>query len=508
MKLALLADLPLVRRSRVIRPDYDLRAIHCDSRRADRATGFVAVRGLQEDGHRYLESALAAGAPALFLSDPDAFARLEEAPPDGVGGVFLVAPERRVLAELAVAVWGAPSRELAVLGITGTNGKTTVAHLVAQVSAALGRPCGNIGTLGMTGGGAVGLTGDTAPVVPTGHTTPEAPDIQGFLRACVEAGVDTVAMEATSIGIALERTWGVRFRAAAFTNLTPEHLDFHPSLEAYRDTKFRLFLEGEIGSAVINLDDPAGVELTARLARERPELPVATFSLADGAELGIEQPAWDGQGMRGVLRQGGERHPFRSPLLAPFNLSNILAATGLLRAAGVKLGEVAGALADCPGAPGRFERVAPALPFTVVVDYAHTPDALENALQAARGLTGGRLLVVFGCGGDRDRGKRPLMGAIAARLAERVFLTSDNPRGEPPDGIIAEIAKGIREPRGTVEPIPERRAAIHRALGEAQAGDLLLIAGKGHETTQEIGGQKFPFSDRKVVLEWAETREE
>jgi len=493
MRLAEIARQPLFLGMHLVRPEAELTAVQADSRRVDGRTGFYALQGLRTDGHAFLAQAAAAGAPALFVGDPVRFEALRAAPPPGVAGVFLVPPGRAALARVAALVHGAPSRRLALLGVTGTNGKTTVSHLVAHVWEALGQPCGLIGSLGMHCGEAHRSSD---------RTTPEAPDIEAFLGHCLELGATAAAMEVSSIGIALERTAALHFCAAAFTNLTPEHLDFHGSLDDYAAAKFRLFLEQAPPHAVVNLDDPRGPALLARLAAERPAVVRTGFSTAAGAAatLTAEAVRAGPDGMRGVLRHGSARAPFATPLVGRFNLSNLLAATGLLRAAGAELADVAAALPRAGGAPGRFERVPTGRDFLAVVDYAHTPDALENVLRCARELTRGRVLVVFGCGGERDRVKRPLMGAIAEWLADEVVLTSDNPRGEPPEAILAEIAAGMR---GAAQTIPERRAAIRHALERARPGDCVLVAGKGHETYQEVAGQRLPFDDRQVVRDWA-----
>jgi UDP-N-acetylmuramoyl-L-alanyl-D-glutamate--2,6-diaminopimelate ligase len=496
MNLEDLARQPQVERFLLIEPGRALAALHCDSRQVNPQTAFLALKGLRTDGHRFLDDALARGAPALLVTEGEAFERLRASPPPGLGGLFLVREGRVALAELAGTLAGHPSRRMALYGVTGTNGKTTVTHLVAQLLRARGRPCALIGTLGMKGAGRT---------VAAERTTPEAPDLQGFLAHCLAQGVTAAAMEVSSIGIALERTRGLRFHAAAFTNLTQDHLDFHADLAVYREEKFRLFLEYDSGGAVANLDDPAGRELAGRIAAAGRGGALITFALEGPADLALEGVQPDGPGVRGRIRFRDEAHPFRFSLLGAFNRSNLLAAVGLLLAGGEPLEHLAVAAESCEGAPGRFERVPVPAPFTVVVDYAHSPDALENLLRAARPLTRGRLRLLFGCGGERDTGKRPLMGALAERLADEVVLTNDNPRGEDPLAILAAIRAGMRGTTPT-ETIPERAEAIRHLLARSQPGDLLLLAGKGDEAYQEIAGKKRPFSDRAVVLEWARDR--
>ena len=499
MRLDKVARHPLSLQSQVPHAGLELRAIHCDSRRVDAGTGFFALKGLSTDGHRFIDAAVSSGAPAVFVSDPAQFARLKAKQSSG-HAVFLVPPGRQALAGLCDAIYGSPSRQLTLLGVTGTNGKTTVTHLVLEMLNALGRPAAALGTLGSQ----IGDAFESAH--PAGaHTTPEAPDIQAFLRRCVAQGIATAVMEVSSHGLALERTHGLRFFAAAFTNLSQDHMDFHPSLEHYRETKFRLFLEYEPRFALINEEDAAGAELAGRLSRERPEIGLIRYGAHGSSPLTAADLTLTPEGARGRLCWEGHRAPFSLPLPGRFNVENFLAAAGLLLAAGESLEALALAAASCRGAPGRFERVNVDAPFPVVVDYAHTPHALENLLRAARSMGQGRLMVLFGCGGDRDREKRPRMGEIADRLADHVVLCDDNPRGEDSKSILANIAAGMTG-RATADIIPHRREAIFALLDRARPGDTVLLAGKGSEPCQEIQGVKTPFDDRQVVRDWAETR--
>ncbi len=499
MLLKDLASHPSVLETRLTDPEFDLPALHCDSRRADPDTGFLALRGQNTDGHLYLEFAREAGAPVLFVSDKDQFARLysEQVP---LAGLFLTEPGREALADLAGALAGHPSRSLSLLGVTGTNGKTTVIHLVSQIMEAMGKSCAMLGTLGAT------LRGET---VSGFHTTPEAPDIQDFLRKCLQAGESRVAMEVSSHGIALERTRGLSFAAAAFTNLTQDHLDFHGAMEPYLETKFRLFLENDTKKAVVNLDDPMGGLLAKRFAGQGREANVLTFALEREAHLFLENLSTGEEGVTGTLCADGKKAPFRYPLLGRFNLSNLLAAVGLLLATGEKLEPVAAAVSECRGARGRVEKVPLDAPFTVVVDYAHTPDALKNLLRAnlprGSGKMKGKMGVLFGCGGGRDREKRPLMGGIAENHADWIVLSNDNPRGEDPHLILKEIASGMTGAVPTFN-IVDRQEAIHALLDAGREGDLLVIAGKGDENYQEIDGVRHPFDDREVVRGWARQR--
>ncbi len=496
MRLDTLAALPGVLRARLYDPACELSQVHCDSRRVDARTGFLALSGLETDGHRFIAAARRAGAPVLLVSDAAVYEALVAAPAGGLAGVLQVAPGRAVLAELAAALHGHPHRALRLLGVTGTSGKTTVVHLVAQLLAALGQPCARLGTQGLRLG---------EEVLASARTTPEAPDIHAFLRHSLERGARTAAMEVTSIGIALERSHGLAFAAAAFTNLSQDHLDYHGTLAAYRDTKFRLFLEYDTRAAVVNLDDAAGRLLAERLRAAGRAGALLGFALERPAPLTLAGLRETPQGWTGRVRQGGAEAPFRFGLLARFNLANLLAALGLLLATGERLEALAPAIAGCTGPAGRFERVALGAPFTVIVDYSHKPAALEGMLEAARPLAQGRLHVLFGCGGERDRAKRPQMGAIAERLADRVVLSNDNPRRENPEAILDEIAAGMRGTTPTCR-IPDRREAIAALLEGAAAGDVVVIAGKGDEAYQEIQGRTVPFDDRAVALEWARQR--
>jgi UDP-N-acetylmuramoyl-L-alanyl-D-glutamate--2,6-diaminopimelate ligase len=402
---------------------------------------------------------------------------------------------REALARLADAYFDRPSRALTVVGITGTNGKTTTSLLVNALLEAAGHSTGLIGTIQYR----IGAEARTA-----GQTTPEAVELQSLLAEMVESGVSAVAMEVSSHALALHRVDGVEFDIAVFTNLTQDHLDFHFTFEAYRAAKARLFalLSGSAKrrrTAVVNSDDPASRSMITGL-----DLPLISFGLGESSDVrprrfdsAIGGVRMDVETPRGALE-------IQSPLIGEHNVMNLLGAVGVGLALDMDLPTISQALGRVSSVPGRFERVEAGQPFLVIVDYAHTPDALTRVLTAARKLVsgGGRLAVVFGCGGDRDRGKRPLMGAIAARLADHVWVTSDNPRSERPDAIIEEIVAGIppgEAPASRHVKIPDRKAAIQRALEWARAGDVVVIAGKGHETYQIIGADVLPFDDREVA---------
>jgi UDP-N-acetylmuramoyl-L-alanyl-D-glutamate--2,6-diaminopimelate ligase len=462
--------------------------VACDSRKVAPGDLFVAVAGLKHDGRRFVGAALERGAAAVVLEGVDALA-------DTATARVVVPSTREALARLADAYFGHPSRALTVVGITGTNGKTTTSLLVDALLRAAGRLTGLVGTIEYRIG---------TRARPAGQTTPEAVELQALLAEMVEGGVSAVAMEVSSHALALSRVDGVEFDVALFTNLTQDHLDFHLTLESYRAAKARLFALLASGhkprrTAVINADDPAGRFMVAGL-----DVPVVTFGLAGGADVtprgfesGLGGIRMDVDTPRGVAR-------IDSALVGEHNVMNLLGAVCVGLALDMDPLAIGQALGRVTSVPGRFERVEAGQPFLVVVDYAHTPDALLRVLTTARKLvTGsGRLAVVFGCGGDRDRGKRPVMGGIAARLADRVWVTSDNPRSEKPEAIISEILGGFPSAAARSAQhaaIPDRRAAIRAALDSAGPGDVVVIAGKGHETYQIIGGDVAPFDDREIA---------
>ena len=453
-----------------------------DSRKVENGRLFVAIRGLKTDGRRFVGEAVARGAAGVVAEPPDPL-------PSERRLRVLVPDTREALARLADAYYDSPSRDLLMVGITGTNGKTTTSYLVDALLRAMGHTTGVIGTIQYR----IGQTGR-----PAGQTTPEAPELQALLAEMREAGVTACAMEVSSHALELRRVEQVRFRVGVFTNLTQDHLDFHGTMTRYQAAKARLFamLPPE-GWAVLNADDPAH-QAMAEATRAR----ILTCGLDPQAE--VRASRWDstlaGVTIKAETPAGGME--LASPLIGAHNVSNLLAASAVGIALGIPPSQIANVLAQVHAVPGRFERVDAGQPFLVVVDYAHTPDALERVLQTARKLTPGRLGVVFGCGGDRDRGKRPRMGEIAARLAHFAWITSDNPRSEDPESIIQEIVSGVRSASGSPESFaifPDRAEAIRRALGWAREGDTVLIAGKGHETYQIIGGTVLPFDDRKIA---------
>ena len=457
--------------------DVEVGAVTCDSRSVRPGDVFVAIRGGQEeDRHRYVPAAVAAGAGVIVLED-----EAEVGPAVRV----TVANCRQALAALAARIHGYPGRQLELVGVTGTKGKTTTALLIQQVYEAAARPCGYLGTLGCI---------TATEQVKQANTTPEASELQRLLRWLADRGQRAAVLEVSSHGLVLERVAGLEFRVAVFTNLGRDHLDFHGTAEAYFAAKARLFEAlPSAAAAVINLDDPMAPAL---LGRTRAA--VTTFGNRTEANVRAVAVRSSAEGTHLVLSTPSGALEVSTPLVGSFNVSNTLAAVAVGIAAGLPPAAVARGAGALSHVPGRFERVCAGQPFEVIVDYAHNPDSLQNVLTTARGLTSGRLICVFGCGGNRDRGKRPQMGRIAAELADVVVLTSDNPRHEEPRAIIDEIAAGV--PAATSAAICEdRREAIALALAGAAAGDLVLIAGKGHETVQLMGDRVIPFDDRDVV---------
>jgi UDP-N-acetylmuramoyl-L-alanyl-D-glutamate--2,6-diaminopimelate ligase len=452
--------------------DVEITSLAYDSRRVTPGTLFFAVPGFNFDGHDFAPEAVARGAAALVVERPL-----------GVGVPEVVVDSvRSTMAPAAARFHGDPSGELAVIAVTGTNGKTTTTFMVRAMLEGSGRPCGLIGTIKVVVGGIEH---------PGGRTTPEAIDLQGELRAMVDAGDRACAVEASSHGLALDRCEAMRSRVAIFTNLTRDHFDFHESMEDYFQAKRRLFATGP-DVAVVNVDDEHG----RRIANELPD-PI-TYAVDTPADYRVEVLESGLAGSRFRVHTPDGAVDLRCALPGRHNAANATAALAAARALGVDDAAAAGALAALEAVPGRLEPVRTGQDFEVLIDYSHTPDSLRGALETSRALAGsGRVLCVFGCGGDRDRGKRVRMGAIASELAEHVIVTSDNPRWEDPVGIIQDVLEGA----GEVDWMVDRRDAIERALGLAAPGDLVLIAGKGHELYQEIGGRRLPFDDAATARE-------
>jgi len=456
----------------------EITAVTHDSRKAGPGTLFVAIKGLATDGNQFVEAARRKGASAVA----------SELPPQGSGSWLQVQDAREALALLSAAVLGDPARKLELIGVTGTNGKTTTTYLVDAALRAAGHKVGLVGTVQYR-------IGDR--LADATRTTPESSDLQAMFREMVDAGCSHAVIEVSSHSLALQRVAGSFFRVAVFTNLTRDHLDFHGDMETYFQAKRTLFsdLLRPDGRAVINADDDRAAEL-ARASRA----PVWTFGLERPADFQAEDVVLGLEGTRFRVRSPLGTHEVVSGLVGRFNVLNLLAAFAASLAAGVEAETVLRGLATVPGVPGRLERVPGASGFTVVVDYAHTDDALKNLLETVRELGPARVITVFGCGGDRDRTKRPLMGAVATRLSDVVIVTSDNPRSEPPEAILEEIQKGMNGGRRAERhAIVDRREAIARALEMARPGDAVVIAGKGHETYQVLRDRTVPFDDRQVA---------
>jgi UDP-N-acetylmuramoyl-L-alanyl-D-glutamate--2,6-diaminopimelate ligase len=472
----------------------DVTSVSCDSRRVGPGTVFVGLPGAQVDGGVFWPQALAAGAVLAVIGR----AAAEACPPADADAVLVVTdPVARWAGLLAAEFWQQPSQRLHLIGVTGTNGKTTTTHLIEHLAASCGTPAALFGTL---------VNRWPGHSVTAQHTTAFADVLQGQLAQAAEAGAQLGAMEVSSHALDQQRVSGCRFAGAVFTNLTQDHLDYHPSMQAYFEAKASLFsaafleLPDGQATAVVNVDDPWGQRLAERLGSQ-----AWRCSLEEGseAELRMEQLQFSSEGVRGVLVSPHGSGAFQSPLLGRFNLMNQLQAVGALLQQGLPLANLLQGLSSFRGVPGRMERVAVgraeccegALP-AVLVDYAHTPDGLESALKACRPFARGQLICVFGCGGDRDRTKRPLMGSIAARLADQVVVTSDNPRTEDPQQILNDVVAGI--PEGTaVQVEADRGRAIAAVVAAARPEDLVLIAGKGHEDYQILGTTKIHFDDRE-----------
>jgi UDP-N-acetylmuramoyl-L-alanyl-D-glutamate--2,6-diaminopimelate ligase len=473
-------------------PDPALTDITQDSRSAAPGGAFLACRGRTTHGLAHLEVALQRGIAAVLWEPAEGVAA--PALPRETVGVAVPGLAQRA-GGLADRFFGAPSAAMQVVGFTGTNGKTTSAYLLAQAAEATGRASAYLGTIGHGRPGAL-TTGEL--------TTPDAVTVHRRLAEARTAGCAVMSMEASSHALDQHRVEGVRFETAVFTNLTRDHLDYHGTLEAYGAAKERLFQWPGLHTAVVNVDDEFGRGLAARIgprvrtiacSSRGPLAPCATGTHVCARSVrtsvaGLEMEI-DGSFGRGVLR---------SRLVGRFNADNLLSVLGVLLGWNVSLEAALAALAECAAPPGRMETYGGGVQPLAIVDYAHTPDALAKLLAAARDHARGRLICVFGCGGDRDPGKRPIMGGIAERSADLVFVTSDNPRTEDPARIIEQVLAGIGE-RSRVRVVPERERAIHEAIIEADAGDVVVIAGKGHETYQIVGREVRPFSDRAVVLD-------
>jgi UDP-N-acetylmuramoyl-L-alanyl-D-glutamate--2,6-diaminopimelate ligase len=451
-----------------------------DSRRAGPGTLFFAIQGEKADGHNFISQALERGAVAIVS---------ERAAPSELAGRWIrVATIRRALSEAARTFYGQPDSRLQLIGITGTNGKTTTAFLVESILQAAGIRAGLFGTIEYR-------LGDRA--LPALNTTPESLDLLGYFAQLVEAGGQAAVLEVSSHALAQERVWGFRFSAAVFTNLTQDHLDYHKDFEHYFLAKRRLF-EG-LGTpppewAIINVDDPWGARLL-----KLPYPQCLTYGMNSQAQVNPKHVNYSPTGLEAVVATPVGKVRVTSPLVGRANLANVLAATATAASLGISREGIERGIASLKAVPGRFERIEEGQPFLVVVDYAHTEDALRNVLKTARELTRRRLIVVFGCGGERDRTKRPLMGEAAGSLSDFTVLTSDNPRGEDPLLIMTDALVGLQKTGKPYLAEVDREVAIRKALEEAREGDAVVLAGKGHETYQVLKDRTIPFDDREVA---------
>ncbi len=449
-----------------------------DSRSVAPGDLFFCVPGATTDGHRFAAAAVGQGAAALCVQQRQPL----EVPQ------LVVSDVRRAMGRIAAGFFGSPAQRLRILGVTGTNGKTTTAFLLESILRAAGNTTGLIGTIETR-------VGDR---VKSGvRTTPESLDLQRLFAEMVANGVTHVAMEVTSHALVLHRVEGVVFEAAGFTNLSQDHLDFHAHMEDYFQAKRSLFVPERCERGAVNIDDDHGRRLISAA-----EVPTIGFGMSTDAEVRAEGVEFEPTGSRFKVQTPLGGIDVKTRLIGGFNVSNCLAATAVALQAGLEPAAIEEGLRSLSGVPGRFEAIDSGQPFAVVVDYGHTPDSLDNVLRAARGVTrDGRVICVFGCGGDRDRGKRPLMGAVAAQLADVVVVTSDNPRSEDPHAIIDQVVEGViaHPPQGPAVVTVDRVEAIAASLQAARPGDVVVIAGKGHETGQQFADRTIPFDDREVA---------
>jgi UDP-N-acetylmuramoyl-L-alanyl-D-glutamate--2,6-diaminopimelate ligase len=463
-------------------PDATVGGIAYRSDAVSPGDAFFCIRGFTHDGHDFADDAVRRGAAAIVV---------EREVPGVAAPQFLVSDSRVALALASAEFFGNPSKSMDLVGITGTNGKTTTTYLLDSIMRAAGRTTGIVGTVETR------VAGET---IPASRTTPESSDLEALLARMRDAGVSAAALEVSSHAIDLHRVDGLRFAVVAFTNLTQDHLDYHKTLDEYFSVKRRLFMDFDVGARVVNIDDPTGARLAAELPRA---ITVGLDGAAAVRALNVELRA---DGACFDLMIGGQTASVVFPLAGGYNVSNALVAAGCALGCGVDIPTIVSGLEQAPQVPGRLERVDRDGPFAVIVDYAHTPDSLEKAIRAVKGVTSGRVIVVFGCGGDRDPDKRPLMGTAAGLSADKVIVTSDNPRSEDPVGIILQIEDGLRMTGASWEVEVDREKAIARAISLAEPGDAVLIAGKGHEDYQIFADRTVHFDDREVSRRELEAR--
>jgi len=463
--------------------------ITCDSRKVVNGNLFFALQGTHDDGSRHVEEVARKGAVAVVCQG--------EVPSYGIPAIRV--PSARIaMASASAAYYGNPSRTLAVAGVTGTNGKSTTAWIIRHLCGTVGRPCGLIGTISYE------LPGLSEPA---SRTTPESIDLQRMLAEMRDGGFRAASLEVSSHALVQERVGALEFDAAVFTNLTQDHLDYHGTMDEYFEAKARFFTglpsqTSKKGKAVINIDDRYGRRLLDKIPKS---VPVITFGQGSNCAFRASAVRYSSLGTTFQLDAKGRSYLVRTPLIGLFNVYNTLAALAAVSVMGVELRRAVAAAATIPQVPGRLERVPARRNFQAFVDYAHTPDALENVLRSLRQIAPSRIITVFGCGGNRDRSKRPLMAAAAEMLSDKVIVTSDNPRGEEPMAILREVEKGFR---GTSHEVyVDRESAIRRAVELAGPDDLVLVAGKGHEDYQEINGERHPFDDVRVTARAMASRE-
>ena len=474
MKLReLLKDIPVLETT--ADPELEITGVVYDSRKAAPGVLFVAVSGFASDGNRFIPMAMEKGAAAVVTAKR----------PEGEVPYVLVSSDRLALALIAANYYDHPARKMTIIGVTGTNGKTSVTLLVKHVlEVCLGVKVGLIGTM-------ENLIGTES--IPTERTTPESFELQGLFARMYEAGCSHVVMEVSSHALALERVGGIRFQVAAFTNLTEDHLDFHKTMEAYCDAKAELFRRCD--RAVVNLDDSYGPRMLSGCC-----CPVVTTSVREQADIQARNVELHSQGIRFTAAREGETVAVELPIPGRFTVHNALTVLGIALSLGIPMEACARALSGAKGVKGRIEVVpTPNEPYTVLIDYAHTPDGLENILRSVRDFCRGRVIAVFGCGGDRDPMKRPIMGHIGVGLSDFAVITSDNPRTEEPMAIIRDIMKGVNQEDGEYIVIEDRRKAIRYAMDIGKKDDIIILAGKGHETYQDIGGRKYHLDEREEV---------
>lgn len=457
--------------------DMDVSGVAYNSQKVCEGGVFVCIKGYSTDGHRFIPDALARGAAAVVVEDVDA--------DTGAAVKICVGDARKALAELGANWYGHPADELKIVGVTGTNGKTTVTSLMKQILEFSGKKVGLIGTNGNMIG---------SELLPSERTTPESFDLQGLLRQMADGGAEYVVMEVSSHSLVLSRVYGIPFAVGVFTNLTQDHLDFHKTMDRYLEAKKMLF--PMCAAAVINADDEAG-----RIIEAECVCPAATYSMEQPSDYRAENVRISARGILFDLENDGKTYAARLGIPGKFSVYNAMAATAACISLGFPPDEVIAALTLAEGVKGRAETVYTNTDYTVMIDYAHTPDGLENIISTVREFAKGRVITLFGCGGDRDSAKRPLMGEIAGRLSDYCIITSDNPRTEDPMDIIKQIEAGMKQTDCAYITIENRREAIRHALMTAKTGDCVILAGKGHETYQVIGKEKRHFDEREVVKE-------